>query len=105
LIVKRLLVDNLKKKLTLCGENKDKGIQDTRLNFSANNNGKTTYCWVVAIKKKGDTLKDVYQHAEAISNPRAKQCDNNISHKSENNHANIESEMDGGTEEEEEEHK
>jgi hypothetical protein len=98
--VKRLLIDGPKKKPTSCGQDKDKdkGIWDARLDFSANNNGKTTYCWVAAIKKKGK-LEDVYRRAQDIGSPVAKKCDDEMRDDSENDRADIESETDGEAEE------
>ena len=53
---------------------------------------------MAAIKKKGK-LGDIYQHAQDISRPRARKCEDEIRDDSENDRADIESETDGGAEE------
>ena len=65
-MVKKLSIEGSKKKPMSNGKNKD-GTRNTKLDFSAANNGATTMAWLAAVNKKDDILSVIHKRALACS--------------------------------------
>ena len=89
------MLEDIKRKPTLCGENQNKPTCDARLNFSSTNHDKMMCDWLGAIKKKADSLPAIYQCTLVVAGIFwAKQTDDDMASEEENVRADIESETD-----------